>query len=81
MDRMTKLREAIRELVEWKFSGYLKINFSQGSLGRVEKFEEFEDPTVIVQEENTVPVMFDRRKGDRRAGKSVTAVSNVQQTN
>jgi FKBP-type peptidyl-prolyl cis-trans isomerase 2 len=41
MDRMKSLSEAIRMLVEGEFSGYVKINFSQGSLGRVEKYEEF----------------------------------------
>jgi hypothetical protein len=42
MDRMKRLVEAIRGLMEEEFSGYLKINFSQGSLGRVEKSEEIE---------------------------------------
>jgi len=32
--------ETIRSLIEGKFSGYIKINFSQGSLGRVERSEE-----------------------------------------
>jgi len=48
MDRMKKLIEAIRTLIEGEFSGYIKINFSQGSLGRVEKFEEFDDDMVIL---------------------------------
>ena len=43
MDRMKSLSEVIRMLVEGEFSGYVKINFSQGSLGRVEKYEEFYD--------------------------------------
>jgi hypothetical protein len=43
MDRMKSLSEAIRMLMEGEFSGYVKINFSQGSLGRVEKYEEFYD--------------------------------------
>lgn len=50
MDRMKRLIEAIRNLIEEEFSGYIKINFSQGSLGRVEKFEEFDDATVILAE-------------------------------
>jgi hypothetical protein len=52
MDRMKKLTEAITTLVEGEFSGYLKINFTQGSLGRVEKSEEFEDAAVIFAAEN-----------------------------
>ena len=52
MDRMKRLTEAIRTLIEGEFSGYLKINFSQGSLGRVEKSEEFEDAGVILAGEN-----------------------------
>jgi len=51
MDRMTSLSEAIRLLVEAEFSGYLKINFSQGSLGRVEKYEEFNDAGIIMTRE------------------------------
>lgn len=51
MDRMKKLTEAISMLIEEEFSGYLKINFSQGSLGRVEKSEEFEDATIILAAE------------------------------
>ncbi|MBI5237028.1 MAG: hypothetical protein HY887_01205 [Deltaproteobacteria bacterium] len=48
MDRMKRLIEAIRMLIEGEFSGYIKINFSQGSLGRVEKSEELEDATIIL---------------------------------
>ena len=48
MDRMKRLIEAIRILIEGEFSGYIKINFSQGSLGRIEKSEEFEDATIIL---------------------------------
>ncbi len=57
MDRMRRLIEVIRALISGEFSGYLKINFSQGSLGRVEKAEEFEDAETVharigKQEEN-----------------------------
>ena len=52
MDRIKKLTEAISMLFEEEFSGYLKINFSQGSLGRVEKSEEFEDPAIILADAN-----------------------------
>jgi hypothetical protein len=30
----------MESLVESNFTGYVKINFTQGSIGRVEKFEE-----------------------------------------
>ena len=52
MDRMKRLTEAIKTLMEEEFSGYLKINFSQGSLGRVDKSQEFEDAAIIFAEEN-----------------------------
>ncbi|RJR22829.1 MAG: hypothetical protein C4581_00545 [Nitrospiraceae bacterium] len=42
MDRMKRLADAIKSLSDEEFSGYLKINFTQGSLGRVEKSEEVE---------------------------------------
>jgi len=47
MDRMKRLIEVIRALIDGEFSGYIKINFSQGSLGRVEKAEEFEDTETV----------------------------------
>ncbi len=43
MDRMKRLIETIRMLMEGEFCGYIKINFSEGSLGRIEKSEELED--------------------------------------
>jgi len=42
MDRMTKLIEVIGKLIEGEVTGYIKINFTQGSLGRIEKFEEID---------------------------------------
>lgn len=48
MDRMKRLAETIRTLTNGQFSGYIKINFSQGSIGRVEKFEELEDHAIIL---------------------------------
>ena len=42
MNRVKKLIETIRSLIEGEFSGYIKINFSQGSLGRVEQSEELD---------------------------------------
>lgn len=50
LDRTKRLIEAIRMLIEGEFSGYIKINFSQGSLGRVEKSEEIEDAAIIAYE-------------------------------
>jgi len=39
-DRLERLTAAIRGLMEAKFTGYIKLNFTQGSIGRIEKFEE-----------------------------------------
>jgi hypothetical protein len=47
MDRTKRLIETLRTLMEGRFSGHIKINFSQGSIGRVEKSEEFEDASII----------------------------------
>ena len=47
MDKMKRLSETIRILMEGEFSGYIKINFSQGSLGRIEKSEEFGVANII----------------------------------
>lgn len=51
MDRMTKLIEVIRKLIEGEVTGYIKINFTQGSLGRIEKFEEIDHGAVVIKEE------------------------------
>ena len=51
MDKMKRLKEAMRMLMEGEFSGYIKINFSQGSLGRVEKYEELENAEIMLLEE------------------------------
>ena len=67
MDRMKSLSEAIRMLVEGEFSGYLKINFSQGSLGRVEKYEEINDASIIVTgEKNAQKKSSDRESAQLR---------------
>ena len=42
-DREQKFQKVIEYLAsvpEQKFTGYIKINYSQGSIGRVERFEE-----------------------------------------
>ena len=51
MDRMTKLIEVIRKLIEGEVTGYIKINFTQGSLGRIEKFEEIDHDAVVTRGE------------------------------
>ena len=43
LSREEKLRRLIKQieaLQESRFTGYIKLNFTQGSIGRVEKFEE-----------------------------------------
>lgn len=35
-----KIIELIKALMDKKFTGYIKINFTRGSVGKVEKFEE-----------------------------------------
>jgi hypothetical protein len=47
MDKMRRLSEAIRTLIDEQFSGYIKINFTQGSIGRVEKSEDLEESLII----------------------------------
>lgn len=43
-DSHTRKQERLLEYLEIsrekKFTGYIKINFSQGAIGRIEKFEE-----------------------------------------
>jgi len=34
------LVNAIQEMNEKEFTGYIKINFTQGGIGRIEKYEE-----------------------------------------
>ena len=38
--KLEKLKEVMQEMVEGEFTGHVKINFSQGGVGRIEKFEE-----------------------------------------
>lgn len=40
MDKLTKIIDMIKVLMDKKFTGYIKINFTGGTVGRVEKFEE-----------------------------------------
>ena len=39
-EKLTRLLEIMKSLAEEKFTGYIKVNFSQGGVGRIEKFEE-----------------------------------------
>ncbi len=39
-DKVQRIAETIRTLMEKKFTGYIKIIFSHGNIGRIEKFEE-----------------------------------------
>lgn len=39
-DKLNKLSNVLDTLRQDGFTGYIKINFTQGSIGRVEKFEE-----------------------------------------
>jgi hypothetical protein len=39
-DKLTKLWTVINGLVAGEFTGYLKLNFTQGAIGKIEKFEE-----------------------------------------
>ena len=38
--RLADLVSAIQEMSEKEFTGHIKINFSQGGIGRIEKYEE-----------------------------------------
>jgi hypothetical protein len=38
--KIEKLIEHLKGIQETQFTGYIKINFSQGNIGRVERFEE-----------------------------------------
>jgi len=39
-DRLDELMEHLQLLRNSKFTGYIKINYSQGAIARIEKFEE-----------------------------------------
>jgi len=39
-EKHKKLIEHLKRLQWNKFTGYIKVNFSQGSVGRIEQFEE-----------------------------------------
>jgi hypothetical protein len=39
-DKFDKLHDILKDLIKSEFTGSLKINFSQGGVGRIEKLEE-----------------------------------------
>lgn len=40
LKKLDKLKDVMRDMVDGEFTGHVKINFSQGGIGRIEKFEE-----------------------------------------
>lgn len=40
MEKLNNLIEILRALIKSEFTGYIKVNFSQGGICRIEKFEE-----------------------------------------
>ncbi|MFW8602231.1 hypothetical protein ACOHYD_12225 [Desulfobacterota bacterium M19] len=39
-DKHSKLVDYLNGVREEEFTGYIKVNYSQGNIGRIEKFEE-----------------------------------------
>ena len=39
-DKLNRLVEVLGRLMNDEFTGHIKINFTQGGIGRIEKFEE-----------------------------------------
>ena len=40
LEKFRKLVDFLELIKEQNFTGYIKVNFPQGSIGRIEKFEE-----------------------------------------
>jgi hypothetical protein len=40
LKKLDMLKEVMHDMVNKEFTGHVKINFSQGGIGRIEKFEE-----------------------------------------
>ncbi len=40
IEKITKIVDVIKALMDKKFTGYIKINFTRGGVERIEKFEE-----------------------------------------
>jgi hypothetical protein len=39
-EKLSRIIELMKALADEKFTGYIKVNFTQGGIGRIEKFEE-----------------------------------------
>jgi hypothetical protein len=39
-EKLARIVELMKTLADEKFTGYIKVNYSQGGIGRIEKFEE-----------------------------------------
>ena len=39
-NKFKRLVEVLQDMIDKEFTGHVKINFSQGGIGRIEKFEE-----------------------------------------
>ncbi len=62
MDRMESLLNVVKTMIHGGFTGIVKINFTQGSIGRVEKIEELEEGASLVEIRNWGKSK-ERRKG------------------
>ncbi|KAF0219907.1 MAG: hypothetical protein FD174_1631 [Geobacteraceae bacterium] len=40
LEKLHLLTEVLTRLITEEFTGHIKVNFSQGGIGRIEKFEE-----------------------------------------
>ena len=40
LKKLEKLKDVMHDMVDQEFTGHVKINFTQGGIGRIEKFEE-----------------------------------------
>jgi hypothetical protein len=40
MEKLAKIAQMIKSLMDKKFTGHIKINFTRGTVSKVEKFEE-----------------------------------------
>ncbi len=40
LDKLQRLIDYLKEVNDEKFTGYIKVNYTQGAIGRIERFEE-----------------------------------------
>jgi len=64
MGRVRRLIEVIEALVRSGFTGYIRINFTQGAVGRIEKYEEIRDTAQSLL----------REKGERKDDRGTVTV-------